>query len=645
MVSGEILSFSFPTTYPKMVWGRDREESKMKQKIIGIFMVMLVIAGYVLPVIGAENKLNEKNMETEFSISFSRPTMNYIDDKLTLAVAETNSIVSQQNKPVLPVYKKTIVYPYDTHIQSIMIIPSSSIQQQPLPTQVKCAPEVFQPGMKDLLKETYTKMKTEVQSAVLYPESWYDYSISYGLYDGQPSLIVNLILYPIRIACDNMYYVSGFHITIDVQEHKVMQKPTMEDALLIIAPQDFSDHLEEFVDHKESKGIATTLVNLESIYDGMYFPVEGRDDAEKVKYFIKNAYENWGIKYVLLVGGRKPGIAESYYVPVRYVHVSWGENRYISDLYYADIYNADYSFSTWDTDENNVFCQWPYPGMPQDEVDLYPEVFIGRWPCRNIFELQIIIQKTIDYENMHTQKNIVLVGGDNFEPAGIEGEIVCDKSMQYLTDFTYEKVYASEIDVNPETIREGLGTGAMFLHMHGHGSPTSWKTHPPNSFDVWTEGISIFDLPWLSNEEYPIILLGGCHTAMFNVSLFNRPWLYGWKPSPEGIGWWFARKLYGGGIATLGYTCFPVATHGESGDLDGDGVNESDCVESGYGFMQLQVLKGYGVEHHQFLGECWGYAISTYLEAFKIHHAREHFHTIQGFILLGDPSLKIGGYT
>ena len=37
------------------------------------------------------------------------------------------------------------------------------------------------------------------------------------------------------------------------------------------------------------------------------------DEAEKVKYFIKNAFDNWGISHVLLVGGRKPGIFEKWF--------------------------------------------------------------------------------------------------------------------------------------------------------------------------------------------------------------------------------------------------------------------------------------------------------------------------------------------
>jgi len=73
-------------------------------------------------------------------------------------------------------------------------------------------------------------------------------------------------------------------------------------------------------------------------------------------------------------------------------------------------------------------------------------------------------------------------------------------------------------------------------------------------------------------------------------------------------------------------------------------INEPDCVESGYGYIQLKLLKGYGNENKQTLGECWEYAINQYLNTYKIPSMRWHLHTSQGFVLLGDPSLKIGGY-
>jgi hypothetical protein len=299
------------------------------------------------------------------------------------------------------------------------------------------------------------------------------------------------------------------------------------------------------------------------------------------------------------------------------------------------------NFSSWDTDENGVYAEWTATGSLLDELDLYPEVLVGRLPCRFKFELRMLVNKIITTESKELTEKIVLVGGDNFqEGPEIEGEYVCDKTMEYLPGYEAEKVYASEMDITPKAVRQALGKGGVFMHLHGHGSAVSWSTHKPNGFDEWEEGLGVLDLPLFFNREYPIVVIGGCHTAMFNISLKSYPW---GAPSIRGFGDWFMMKFFGAGIATLGYTCFPVATPGESGDLDGDGNNEPDCVESGYGYMQLRFFYGYGEEDLEFLGECWGYTVSNYIEKFKIPFERHHLHTIQGFTLLGDPSIEIGG--
>ncbi|MBE3140265.1 MAG: hypothetical protein IMZ53_06750, partial [Thermoplasmata archaeon] len=67
--------------------------------------------------------------------------------------------------------------------------------------------------------------------------------------------------------------------------------------LLIVAPKHFIRYLGPLVHHKNKIGIKTILVDIEEVYHQMYW--EGRDQAEKLKYFIKNAKEYWDISYVL----------------------------------------------------------------------------------------------------------------------------------------------------------------------------------------------------------------------------------------------------------------------------------------------------------------------------------------------------------
>ena len=546
---------------------------------------------------------------------------------------ENYSVLISENRPVIPYYTRTYILPagsrfsIDVEARGIKNLGRIDMDAGYIP-----AP----PGY-EIKEGSYDK-------GIVYPEKWYSWNAMGGIKDGKHVVIVKVNLYPIRYVAGDVLYAENFDVDVDyTPPSKPMFNVDTYD-LLIIAPDDWMVDLQPLKEHKESHGIKTMIVGLDEIYNGKYFAVEGRDDAEKLKYFIKDAIENWGVKYVLLVGGRKPGMNEEWLMPVRYANVYWAdENKYVSDLYFADIYDANYSFSSWDTDGNDVFSQWRSFGEMLDKIDLYPDVYLGRWACRNEWEVKTMIEKTIEYENSHTSKRIVLSGGDNFEMEGIEGEIVCDKTMEYLPDYGAYKVYASQMDVTTKAIKEGINEGATFLHVHGHGSPIYWSTHKPDGFDKWEQGMGVWDYPFFFNKEYPIALFGGCHTAMFNVSITVHPWTGG-IPAPEGLSWWFARKYNGGGIASMGYTCFPVATPGNEGDLDGDGVDEPDCVESGYGYMQLGFFYAYGMEGKQHLGECWESTVARYIEHFGFPYERWHLHTIQGFVLLGDPSLRIGGY-
>jgi len=53
----------------------------------------------------------------------------------------------------------------------------------------------------------------------------------------------------------------------------------------------------------------------------IYASSTGRDEQEQIKYYIKDTIENYGIDYVLLIGGLTSVISgNEWHVPVRYAH-------------------------------------------------------------------------------------------------------------------------------------------------------------------------------------------------------------------------------------------------------------------------------------------------------------------------------------
>ncbi len=423
--------------------------------------------------------------------------------------------------------------------------------------------------------------------------------------------------------------------------------------LLILCPSIFYEPLYALKLHKEKYGIKTIIVTLDEIYHSKYFPCKGRDNAEMVKYFIKNAYDNWHIKYVLLVGGRKPGKAERWYMPVRYVYNQdvdgfWSEPRFLSDLYFADIYDSDGKFSSWDTNGNGIYGEW-IGEKAQDIIDLYPDVYVGRWPARNAFEVEIMVEKTIEYEkNAYGKewfKRIVVAAGDTYpEYPGYEGEETTSQAMQYMQGFEIIRLYTSEGTLNSwKDIVAEVNKGCGFLYLDGHGNPMSWTTHLPRN-EEWIDDFDVFKMIHLKNKgKYPICIVGGCHNSQFNVTIFNSfSWkhIYKGENSPECWSWWITRKINGGAIATIGCTALGYTKEDKS---TWDGATT---------WLEPRFFWEYGINGTDVLGEVWGKAIIAYLNKYKIDWNTPagwdysiDAKTVQEWCLFGDPSLKIGGYS
>ena len=165
--------------------------------------------------------------------------------------------------------------------------------------------------------------------------------------------------------------------------------------MVIIAPNKFSNELQSLIDHKNKHDVITFLKTTEQIYS----EYNGNDNAEKIKYFIKDVIEFYNIEYVLLVGGRI-GQSFKWYIPPRYSNVDDGfmHKQFLSDLYFADIYNKNGDFENWDSNGNGIYAEWYTDASSSNDVmDLKPDVALGRLPCRNKNEVIAIVNKIIDF--------------------------------------------------------------------------------------------------------------------------------------------------------------------------------------------------------------------------------------------------------
>lgn len=152
---------------------------------------------------------------------------------------------------------------------------------------------------------------------------------------------------------------------------------------LLITKSNLVEAFQPLVNLKSSGGLSVKVETVEYITSSE----AGRDVPEKIRNYIRYAYENWGISYVLLGG-------DTGTVPCRYAHVSMGSllaNPTLpTDLYYACL------DGTWNGDGDGRWGE-PDDGESGSPVDLLAEVYVGRAPVDTPAEVTIFVNKLIQY--------------------------------------------------------------------------------------------------------------------------------------------------------------------------------------------------------------------------------------------------------
>jgi hypothetical protein len=272
----------------------------------------------------------------------------------------------------------------------------------------------------------------------LYPHAWIGHHVGCGLNkDAKRVTFVTINTFPVRYRPLSGELVIVDQIEIEIS-YKIPEKDffstTVAADMVIITPSIFSDQAVRLAEHKNSFGVATYVKTTEEIYN----EYSGVDPPEKIKYFIKDAIETEGITYVLLFGGLKNQIFNKpkdnrnhgstwWHIPVRYSNFNYdggpgynftsGEPGYIADLYYADVYKEGGFFEDWDPNGNGIFAEWS-GDIVRDEIDMYPDVALGRLAVRSGYEANVVVTKIINYEKQPADpswfKRIISISGDGF---------------------------------------------------------------------------------------------------------------------------------------------------------------------------------------------------------------------------------------
>jgi len=626
-------------------------------------------------ILNAVEYSEEKFIELEFSFSYPQIEEQY--NYSVIKINETNhnriTILDYETSyPVLPVNLSVFEFSFGSKIKSITFENST-------PTFIDLSNDIMCSSLQfDSITPVNYKnnvYKNLLETLEVYPDDWVEYHTGGGLsYSDRVTYLV-LRVYPVKYYPNDDKIAFTSEITVNISYKEPMQPIIKEEEkqdLLVITPEKYARILKPLIDFKNDMGVKTKLFTTEEIYNEKL--LKGRDEPEKIKYFIKCSIERWNITHVLLFGGLD-GQKNKWDLPVRYSQVvpedeqEWPEPSFLSDLYYADIYDSQGVFSSWDSNDDNNFSVWNQTF--KETMDLYPDVYLGRLACRNKLEAKTMVNKIINYEKTSVKdedwfKNVVLVGGDSYVnkgswPKGVvvkEGEIACEEALDRLPGFNPLKVYTSDEDVNRETVNEEFNKGAGFAFFCGHGSSASWSTHFPDPVDDnsnWTTGYRVKDMmPLRNKEKLPVCVVGGCHNGEFDQIIpdkiirgiknnglkyfLGRFWFDGWNT--KCWAWWLTSKSNGGAIATIANT--GLGTHGD-GDQDLNGV--VDYIEVLDGWLELRFLGLYGLENEDDLGLNHGQTMAEYLHKFLGDEAKMDVKMVQQWELFGDPSLKIGGYS
>ena len=262
---------------------------------------------------------------------------------------------------------------------------------------------------------------------------------------------------------------------------------------LIITNDAFYQSIVPLARWKMKKGLETKIVNLSQIYSE--FP---GNNNYTIKNFISYAYNNWSFppSYVLLVGD------------VEYLPTNYGLSGCATDLFYSTLYGNDY----------------------------FPDVMLGRMSVKTSEELDVIVNKTIEYErNPYLDekawyKNVTVFYGTE-RPQWLQ---TANFIESFLGNYSYNVTKWNEYEGDTSRMASEINAGRFFLNYREHGSPTGW-------YMGGSGGFYNSDVMALTNgRKLPIVFSTTCDTGWLDYSssdCFGEVWM---------------KKSDGGAIAFVG---------------------------------------------------------------------------------------------
>jgi len=505
--------------------------------VIGILGMLLLASFSVFSATGTENQI-------QLSYSFSRPTTTNVQISTKtytrIIMDDTYPSCEQAGAPCLPEKGANLLIPQGHSVRDIIVSPGQRVS---LGSGFKVEPvEEPVPFSDSNSNSVPTPDKSIYQSDEMYPGKFYT---NVGLYSLRGYQILVLELYPVQYipATGELFYYPNLAVSVntvqdnnlcplfrgtDADESQVIDmvdnpsyvlsyvnstyQPTDNYDLLIITTDELKDAFIPLKNYHDDHGVSTIIKTLSDI--------GSNPNPTEIRNFIRDAYENWGITYVLIGGDNNIIPAQTLYFGSWFEGVHWVDYYGPSDLYYSCLQG------TFNYDGDNKWGE-KHDGDGGGDVDLFAEVYVGRACVDTISDVENFTSKTISYmgtdESDEYLTDATMAGqrlllwnywpstwGSAFLEQLINGctlgkDTIGIPSDIYSIDRLYDEDWGSNGWPKSEIINR-INQGIHFLNHVGHGN-----------FDS-IMGMSASDVYSLTNDKYCFIYSQAC-----NVGGFDNP--------------------------------------------------------------------------------------------------------------------------
>lgn len=280
-----------------------------------------------------------------------------------------------------------------------------------------------------------------------------------------------------------------------VRMQVMSQLPALSEAsvvdYLVIAPKKFmtSASLQNLLALRQSQGYRTGKMAITDIYDLFG---DGQSSSGALKSFLQWAYNNWSVRYVLLLGDgcyvRKPVMGDTLdLIPVHFRQtINFGA----------------------------TVCDYWY-GLVDGDDDL-ADIHIGRLPVRDEEQLKTIVDKITAYETQvevgSWRNRLLFLGGEGQvfrtrgEQLAYEAPRAFSTSMLFTTrdeSQTQDPFYGGT-----DELLDYFNQGCAVVNFHGHGGGAIWSDNGL---------LRLEDVERMDNRNrYPLVLSMTCYTGAFD---------------------------------------------------------------------------------------------------------------------------------